>query len=82
MELTHESLPITEELSFWYELIEAGKGKTKVVMLDGKIFMEARNQIQKLTELGDLMVNVINNLSPHMTEDIEDLLRAWEEIRS
>lgn len=81
MEMTAEGLPITEELSFWYELIEAGKGKTKIVMIDGGIFMEARNRIQKLTELGDLMVNVINNLSPHMTEDIEDLLQEWEEIR-
>jgi hypothetical protein len=52
-------------------------------MLEGAIFDEAADEIERLRDMGDMMLNSINYLlgDDEPTEDLAELLTAWKSSR-
>ena len=82
-DLSTEDEDIVQELRNFAYIIEESKGVAVVTMLEGAIFDEAADEIERLRDMGDMMLNSINYLlgDDEPTEDLAELLTAWKSSR-
>jgi hypothetical protein len=75
---------IVQELRDFAYIVEGTQGVAAVVMLEGRIFEEAAEEIERLQSIGDMMFNSINYLlgENEPTEDLAELLASWKENRN
>jgi len=78
-----EEEDIVQELRNFSYIVDESKGVAIVTLLEGTIFDAAADEIDRLREMGDRMVNSINYLlgNAEVPEDLAELLAAWKASR-
>ena len=70
---------IVQELRGFSYIIKESTGVAVVTMLEGAIFDDAADEIERLRGMGDRLINAINYLlgDAEPTEDLAELIEEW-----
>ena len=75
---------IVQQLHDWQHIVDESKGDAVVVMLSGRVFGDAADEIKRLRKAGDALVAVISNCECVTNERCGWCIAKdkWEEARN